>query len=70
MASVAWEAVAAAQQNADAANEAGSRLQEASQALGNSSAALSQRSADHGRGSPAGPGYDRGRFGKGKILQT
>src|SRR5699024_11713642 len=40
--SVAWEAVAAAQQNADAANEAGSRLQEASQALGNSSAALSQ----------------------------
>ena len=42
MASVAWEAVAAAQQNADAANEAGSRLQEASQALGNSSAALSQ----------------------------
>lgn len=39
MASVAWEAVAAAQQNADAANEAGSRLQEASQALGNSSAA-------------------------------
>ena len=42
VASVAWEAVAAAQQNADAANEAGSRLQEASQALGNSSAALSQ----------------------------
>ena len=42
VASVAWDAVAAAQQNADAANEAGSRLQEASQALRNSSAALSQ----------------------------
>ena len=42
VASVAWEAVAVAQQNADAVNEAGSRLQEASQALGNSSAALSQ----------------------------
>lgn len=42
VASVAWEAVAVAQQNADAANEAGNRLQEAAQALWNSSAALSQ----------------------------
>ena len=26
-------------------------------------------SADHGRGSPAGPGYDRGRFCRGKFYR-
>src|SRR5699024_5268410 len=38
----AWEAVAAAQQNADAVNEAASCLQSASEALWNTSNALSQ----------------------------